>query len=38
MKRVAIGLLALFLAITVLESCSSKLCPAFNSYPTKRRR
>ncbi|MFC1223771.1 MULTISPECIES: hypothetical protein [Pedobacter] len=38
MKKVAILLLAVFCTITILESCSSKLCPAYGSYPEGRRR
>jgi hypothetical protein len=37
MKRIVFGILALFIATTVLESCSSKLCPAYGSYPNNRK-
>lgn len=38
MKKVAILLLGVFLAITVLEACSNRLCPAYSSYPEGRKR
>jgi hypothetical protein len=38
MKRIAILLLGVFFAITVLEACSNKICPAYSSYPEGRRR
>jgi len=37
MKRLVFGILALLIATTVLESCSSKLCPAYGSYPNNRK-
>jgi hypothetical protein len=37
MKKVIIGVIALFIATTVLQACSSKLCPAYVSYPKSRR-
>ena len=37
MRKVVAGVLVLMLAVTVLEGCSSKLCPAYNSYPTAKR-
>jgi hypothetical protein len=37
MKKIVIGFLALFLAAAALESCSSKLCPAYGSYPSNRK-
>lgn len=37
MKKVLIGVLALFIAITVLQSCSSRLCPAYGTYPKVKR-
>lgn len=37
MKKVIIGVLALFLVATVLQSCSSRLCPAYGTYPKARR-
>jgi hypothetical protein len=37
MKKVAIGILSLFIALTVLQACSSKLCPAYGTYPKSRR-
>jgi hypothetical protein len=37
MKRLVIGILALFIVTTALESCSSKLCPAYGSYPSNRK-
>ena len=37
MKKVVIGIIALFVATTVLQACSSKLCPAYSSYPKSRR-
>jgi type IV secretory pathway VirB2 component (pilin) len=37
MKKVIIGVLIAFAAATVLESCSSKLCPAYGSYPQANR-
>lgn len=36
MKRLAIAILILFTTAAVLESCSSKLCPAYGSYPKRR--
>ncbi|MDF3077012.1 MAG: hypothetical protein K0S09_901 [Sphingobacteriaceae bacterium] len=38
MRRVAIGLLAIIILSTILEACSSKLCPAYSSYPKARRK
>jgi hypothetical protein len=38
MKRIAIMLIGLFFAITILEACSSRLCPAYSSYPEGKRR
>lgn len=38
MKKVAILLLVVLSAITILESCSSKLCPAYGSYSEGKRR
>lgn len=37
MKRVVMGILALFIVTTVLQACSSKLCPAYGTYPKSRR-
>jgi hypothetical protein len=37
MKKVVIGMIALFIATTVLQACSSKLCPAYGTYPKSRR-
>ena len=37
MKKIAIGILSLFIVLTVLQSCSSKLCPAYGTYPKARR-
>ncbi len=37
MKRVVISILALFIVTTVLQACSSKLCPAYGTYPKSRR-
>ncbi len=37
MKKVVIGVLALFIATTVLQSCSSRLCPAYGTYPKAKR-
>ncbi|HTM98907.1 MAG TPA: hypothetical protein VL088_09205 [Pedobacter sp.] len=33
MKKIAVLLLIVFCAIVVLESCSSRLCPAYSTYP-----
>ncbi|WP_443937801.1 hypothetical protein [Pedobacter sp. MW01-1-1] len=33
MKKLAILLLAVVCTCTILQSCSSKLCPAYSSYP-----
>jgi hypothetical protein len=38
MKKVAILLIGVFFAITILEACSSRLCPAYSSYPEGKRR
>ncbi|SDJ27184.1 hypothetical protein SAMN04487898_102135 [Pedobacter sp. ok626] len=38
MKKVAILLLGVFFAITLLEACSNKICPAYSSYPEGKRR
>ncbi|WP_276089742.1 hypothetical protein [Pedobacter sp. JY14-1] len=38
MMKVAILLLGVFFAITVLEACSSRICPAYSSYPEGKRR
>jgi hypothetical protein len=38
MKKVAILLLGVFFAITALEACSNRLCPAYSSYPEGRKR
>jgi hypothetical protein len=37
MKKVIIGIIALFIATTVLQACSSRLCPAYGTYPKSRR-
>lgn len=37
MKKVVIGIIALFMATTVLQACSSRLCPAYGTYPKSRR-
>ncbi len=37
MKRVVVGVLALFIVTSVLQACSSKLCPAYGTYPKSRR-
>ncbi len=37
MKRVLMGVLALFIVTAVLQACSSKLCPAYGTYPKSRR-
>jgi hypothetical protein len=37
MKKLIIVLLLAFTATAALESCSSKICPAYNSYPKARR-
>jgi hypothetical protein len=36
MKKISLALL-LIVAVAALESCSTKLCPAYNSYPRSRR-
>lgn len=33
MKTIALGVFILLAASTVLESCSSKLCPAYDTNP-----
>ncbi len=33
MKKIAILLLVALGAVTILESCSDRLCPAYSSYP-----
>lgn len=38
MKRVIYIILAVTIIGTVMQSCSSKLCPAYNSYPEARGR
>lgn len=38
MKKVIYIVLAVLLVGTVLQACSSKLCPAYNSYPEARGR
>ncbi|MFP5080434.1 hypothetical protein [Pedobacter sp. JCM 36344] len=38
MKKIAVLLIGVFFAITVLEACSSRLCPAYSSYPEGKRR
>jgi len=38
MKKVAILLLGVLFAITILEACSNKICPAYSSYPEGKRR
>lgn len=38
MKRLVIVALVLFAASATLESCASKLCPAYGSYPKERRK
>ena len=38
MKKVVYVVLALMITGAVLQSCSSKLCPAYNSYPEARGR
>jgi hypothetical protein len=38
MKKVLYTIMALMIAFTVLQSCSSKLCPAYGSYPEARGR
>lgn len=38
MRRIALGLLAVIIISATLESCSSKLCPAYGSYPKARRK
>jgi hypothetical protein len=38
MKKVIYVVLAVMMMGTVLQACSSKLCPAYNSYPEARTR
>ncbi len=38
MRKVAILILFVFFAIAVLEACSDKLCPAYQSYPEGKKR
>ena len=38
MKKLIYIILAVMIAGTVLQSCSSRLCPAYNSYPEARGR
>ncbi|MGY4383824.1 hypothetical protein ACVWYN_000843 [Pedobacter sp. UYP24] len=38
MKKVAVLMIGVFFAITLLEACSSRLCPAYSSYPEGKRR
>ncbi|WP_410222246.1 hypothetical protein [Pedobacter sp.] len=33
MKKIAIIVLVVFCVLSVLQSCSNKLCPAYSSYP-----
>ncbi len=37
MKKFTVGLLLLMSLALVFESCSSKTCPAYSSYPKSRR-
>lgn len=37
MKKLVILLLCVGTAVTLLQACSNKLCPAYSSYPQKRR-
>ena len=38
MKKIAILLLFALGAVTILESCSDRLCPAYSSYPEAKAR
>jgi len=38
MKKVAMILVGVFFAITLLEACSDRICPAYSSYPKGSRR
>jgi hypothetical protein len=38
MKKIAILLLGVFFATALLQACSSRICPAYSSYPQGRKK